>query len=135
MSTTKSCPLYCQPPTLLTLKMYCFLWEGPTSKAWTKLGCPHLRFVETSMSAETGCFPLMSLHPERGNTEFKIRRDAKFFSKERKMLSISFESYPPVRVSASPLRLLVMLSSADVRPFLSNLISMVSGSTSPSLSR
>ena len=44
--------------------MYCFLWEGPTSKACTKFGCPHLRFVETSISAETGCFPLMSLQPE-----------------------------------------------------------------------
>ena len=31
-----SCPL------TVTLKIYCFLCAGPTSKSWTKLGGPHL---------------------------------------------------------------------------------------------
>merc|ERR1719479_828082 len=57
---TATLPMYSVPFTF-TLIMYCFLWGGPHSNAWVKIGGPHLLLLQSSVNADTGCFPAKSL--------------------------------------------------------------------------
>ncbi len=56
-----------------TLKMNCFLWGGPQSKACVKMGGPQRRLLHSSVRADTGCLPDRSLQPVSVTTPYNIR--------------------------------------------------------------